>query len=210
MIRALRLTLPLIVALPAPAAGQAATADLRELRAGVVASVARRGATFAGADGRGSGTLLGGEVRARFGLLAGVLRVSGGGVSPDSGTAAGGDIHRGDVDFMVGPPVIHGRIGYGRRVFTGAVGSRPWSSLRLGVASEVGLGSSGLQAGATAGLNLGLGDGNGGGREIETRLTWAPTHLPLWFAIGYGVERFTADERPETVAAVVLASGVRW
>jgi hypothetical protein len=110
---------------------------------------------------------------------------------------------------MVGPPVVHARIGYGRRAFTGAFGTRPWSSIRVGAAAEIALGSSGLRAAASVGFNLGLGGGNGGGREIETRLIYRPSRVPLWFTIGYGVERFTADGRPETVAGVVLGSGVR-
>ena len=200
------LSLPFLVALPGAAAAQ----ERGEVRAGVVVSLARRGATFDGGAGNGGGTLLGGEVRARFGLVAGAVRVGGGGFSPDSGLAAGGDIHRADIDLLVGPPVVHARLGYGRRVFTGAFGTRPWSSIRLGLASEVPLGSSGLRGSMTVGFNLGLGEGNGGGREVETRLTYSPPRIPLWFAVGYGVERFTADGQPETVAGVVLASGVRF
>ena len=189
--------------------GAADAQESGEVRAGVVVSLAQRGATFAGAAGNGSGTMLGGELRARFGLFAGAVRLGGGEFSPDSGIAAGGDIHRADIDLMVGPPIVHARVGYGRRAFTGALGTRPWSSIRLGAASEVPLGSSGIRAAVSVGFDIGLGEGNGGGREIETRLIYRPDRLPLWFAVGYGMERFTADGSPETVAGVVLASGVR-
>ncbi len=200
------LAVPLVAALLSSAA---AAQERGEVRAGALVSLSQRGATFAGSSGNGSATLLSGELRARFGLFAGAVRVGGGEFAPDSGVAAGGDIHRADIDLMIGPAALHARVGYGRRAFTGAFGTRPWSSIRLGAASEIPLGSSGLRAGVTVGVNLGLGEGNGGGREIETHLIYSPPRIPLWFAVGYGMERFTADGRPETVAGLLFGSGIR-
>jgi hypothetical protein len=74
-----------------------------------------------------------------------------------------------------------------------------------------------LQASALAAVYIGMrgsdGAGGGSGREVETRLAYAPERLPLYGALGYRFEQFTVDDATETraeeISGVVAILGIR-
>lgn len=179
--------------------------------------LSRRSAAFDGGAGSGSGRLTGGELQARARLWGATLRWVGGEFVADSGTAAVGSVAEGEVDLTLGPRVFAGTIGYGRRSYTGAVGTRRWSLLRIGVTTELRLGTSGFRAEARGLRTLSLGggaDAGGSGTIVETRLAYAPSRLPLSIAVGYRAASFSSEAatgtRPEGVTGPLLAIGVRW
>jgi hypothetical protein len=175
----------------------------------------RRSAAFDGGAGSGSGRLAGGELLARARLWGVSLRWVGGEFEADSGNAAVGSVAEGEIDLALGPRAFGGIFGYGRRSYTGAVGTRRWSLLRVGAATQLPLGTSGFRAEARAlrALTLG-GEAGGSGTIVETRLAYAPSHLPLSIAVGYRASSFSSEAttgtRPEDVTGPLIAIGVRW
>lgn len=198
--------------LPPPGAAQSVDARL-----GVVGLVSTRHAVFDDAVGTASGTLAGGELLVRMRWVGVSARLFGGSFAADSGTAAVGDVHNGDLRLLVGPPALSGDIGYGRRSFAGAIGPRAWSFVRLGARSVIAIGGTGLdgelRVAYYVGVDGGSSGGGGSGREVETRLTYGPPRLPLYLGVGYRFEAFTvqdpAAERPEEVGGLLFTAGVR-
>ena len=196
-----------------------ATAQLGsiDLRGGVMGYFSERSTTLDGDAGRGSGTLAGVELAARSKFVGASARLFGGSFSAEVGDEAVGDIGRIDLSVLAGPSYISGELGYALRSFTGAFGTRRWSFVRLGGQSTLPLGSTGLHASVSAAVYLGVSashnTGNGSGRDLETRLTYTASSLPLYAALGYRFERFTADDatdtRPEEMSGVVLVVGAR-
>jgi hypothetical protein len=184
-----------------------------EIRVGGIAMPSHRAAQFGGAVGTGSGLMPGGEVLLRLRYVGLTARLFGGAFSADSGTEAVGTILAGDVRALVGPRVVAADVGYGRRAFSGTLGSRSWPFARVGLRSTVALGASGLAAEVRAAYYAGLGNSGASGRDFETRLVWTPSHLPLYVGVGYRFERFstasTPEDRPEVVHGLVLAAGLR-
>ena len=207
--------LPLIVlcVAAAPLAGQAQL----DARVGLFGTLAKRNAAFAGSVGSASGTLTGMEMSVRRGFVGASMRLFGGTFNADSGTSAAGDVANGDFRLFVGKPVISGALGYGRRGFTGGLGTISWSFIQLGVRSNVALGSTGLEANFAVSLYGGVknigGSGKGSGKEAVTGLTFAPPNRPFFVTLGYRIEQFTASggsgDRPEEVSGIMLGGGFR-
>ncbi len=180
-----------------------------------VGYLSERNAALAGQVGVGSGTLAGGELTARAGLFGGRIRFFGGTFTADSGREAEGEIHEGDVEVYAGPRVLSASVGYGLRSFTGGFATRRWSFVRLGGRSSVPIGATGLSANVSAFLYAGVtgAESTGSGHELETRLTYATSRMPVFFSIGYRFEQFTVDDpldsRPEEVGSILFAAGVR-
>jgi hypothetical protein len=180
-----------------------------------VGYLSERNAALGGQVGIGSGTLAGGELNARMGLFGGRIRFFGGTFTADSGLEAEGEIHEGDVELYAGPRVFSPSVGYGLRSFTGGFATRRWSFVRLGGRSSVPIGATGLSANISAFLYAGVtgAESTGSGHELETRLTYATSRMPVLFSIGYRFEQFTVDDpldsRPEEVGSIVFAAGVR-
>ena len=188
-----------------------------ELRGGVTGYFSRRSAMLEGQAGRGSGTMAGIELAARSKFVGGSARLFGGSFSADVGDEAVGDIGRVDLSVLAGPSYIAAKLGYALRTFTGAFGTRRWSFVRLGGQTVVPLGATGLDASVSAAVYLGVAGshdtGKGSGRDLETRLTYTSSSLPLYVALGYRFERFVADDaggaRPEEMTGLVVVAGVR-
>lgn len=200
-----------------PLASAAAQGEGRlELRAGGMTVLSHRAAMFEGSVGTGSGTMAGVELLARRRYVGLQARLFGGTFAADSGSEASGRISVGDVRLIAGPRFLSAELGYGRRAFSGAFGSRSWPVTRVGLRSSLTIGGSGLstELSVTYSLALGGGDGTGQakGREAETRLIYLPSWLPAYVGLGYRHERFTVsamDTRPEEVSGIVLFAGVR-
>ena len=188
-----------------------------ELRAGAVTMLSQRAAMFEGGVGTGKGTMAGVELVARRRYVGLMARLFGGTFAAESGSAATGRVSMGDVRLLAGPRFLAAEIGYGRRGFTGAFGSRSWPVGRVGIRSALAIGGSGLSTdiSVTYSLAMGGGDGTGQatGREAETRLIYIPPTRPIYVGLGYRHERFSmsspSDTRPEEVSCMVLAAGVR-
>jgi hypothetical protein len=188
-----------------------------DIRGGVTGYLSQRSAVLQGEAGRGSGTLAGIELSARSRLVGGSVRLFGGSFSADVGDAAVGDIGRADISVVAGPESVAAELGYALRTFTGAFGTRRWSFVRLGGQAVLPLGSTGLDASVSAAVYLGVSGshdtGKGSGRDLETRLTYTATVIPLYFGLGYRLERFIAadasESRPEEMSGVVVVAGVR-
>ena len=188
-----------------------------DLRGGVLGYFSERSATFEGDAGLGSGTLGGVEISGRSRFVGGYARLFKGSFSASIGDEAIGDIGRADVGIVAGPSVIAAELGYAVRTYSGAFGSRRWSFVRLGGQSTQSLGSTGLHASVAVAFYLGVNEsqhlGSGSGRDLETRLTFTPASLPLYAALGYRFERFTADygtdSRPEEISGLVMVVGAR-
>lgn len=200
-------------ALAAPLAGQTPL----DARLGVVGTLAKRNAAFAGSVGTASGTLTGIDLFARRGFVGASLRLFGGTFSADSGTSAAGKVANGDLRISVGRPTISGVLGYGRRGFTGGLGTISWSFIQLGLRSNVPLGSTGLEASFAVSLYGGVknigGSGKGSGKEAITALTYLPPKGPFFITLGYRIEQFTASggsgDRPEEVSGITFGGGFR-
>ncbi len=204
----------LYVLLPSDVVGQ--LGDI-ELRGGVMGYFSQRSTTLDESAGSGSGTLAGIELAARSKFVGASARLFGGSFSAEVGDEAVGDIGRMDLSVLAGPSYISGELGYALRSFTGAFGTRRWSFVRLGGQSTLPLGTTGLHASVSAAVYLGVSashnTGNGSGRDLETRLTYTASSLPLYAALGYRFERFTVDDatdtRPDEMSGVMLVVGVR-
>jgi hypothetical protein len=198
---------------PPPLAGQARL----DARVAVFGTLAKRNAAFAGSVGTASGTLTGMELSAHRPWVGISARLFGGTFTADSGTAAAGKVANGDLRISVGQPVISGVLGYGRRGFTGGLGTISWSFIQFGVRSTVPLGSTGLEASFAVSLYGGVknigGAGKGSGKEAMTALTFLPARAPFFVMLGYRIEQFTATggsgDRPEDVGGIVLGGGFR-
>ncbi len=188
-----------------------------DLRGGVTGYFSHRSAMLEGQAGRGSGTMAGIELAARSKFVGGSARLFGGSFSADLGDEAVGDIGRADLSVLAGPTYVAAKLGYAQRTFTGAFGTRRWSFVRLGGQTVVPLGATGLDASVSAAVYLGVtgshDTGKGSGRDLETRLTYTSSSLPLYVALGYRFERFIADDageaRPEEMTGLVVVAGVR-
>ena len=226
-------------------------ASVPVFRGGVLTFFSRRNATLAGQVGRGTGVHPGAEismwwpgflVRATSSKSKSVLgvtdfgiygRVHGGGFSsePAQGTPgpeAAGQINNADLELYAGRRVLHARVGYGLRSFTGSLGTTRWSFVRLGARSSFSLGNSNeFEVTVGAAFYLGVNGGAGGsGREGETRLTFVPrcgnNPTTSWLCrrifgiLAYRFEQFTAHadaaaggNRPEEIASVIIGLGIR-
>lgn len=195
---------------------QLLAAQSLDARMGVVGLVSRRHAVFDDAVGTASGTLAGGELIVRLPWAGVLARLFGGSFAADSGTQAVGDVHNSDLRLLLGPPVVSGDIGYGRRSFAGAIAPRRWSFVRLGARSALPLGGSGLEGQLGVAFYVGVDGGSvggGSGREVESRLTYTPARVPLYVGVGYRYEHFTvrdpAVDRPEEISGLLFTAGVR-
>ena len=205
------------LALAAAPFARATAQSKLELRAGAVILQAQRAAMFEGGVGTGSGRMAGGELVARRRYVGLIARLYGGTFAGESGSAATGRVSMGDVRLLAGPRFLAAEIGYGRRAFTGAFGSRSWPVGRVGIRSALAIGGSGLSTdiSVTYSLAMGGGDGTGQatGREAETRLIYIPPTKPIYIGLGYRHERFSmsspSDTRPEEISSIVFAAGVR-
>jgi len=212
--RVVGLALALVFALLSQASGQSAGLDLR---GGVTGYFSQRSAVLEGVAGRGSGTLAGIELAVRSKFMGGSARLFGGAFAADIGDEAVGEIGRADLSVVAGPTYVAAELGYALRTFTGAFGTRRWSFVRLGGQTVLPLGTTGISASVAAAVYLGVSGshdtGKGSGRDLETRVSYTSSLIPLYVALGYRIERFIADDasetRPEEMSGLVLVAGVR-
>lgn len=202
----------ILFALGAPAAAQSWSAE-----AGFLGSASRRAAAFAGDVGTASTNMSGMEFQLRRGWFA----IGGRGMTArfrsDEHPIAAGQVSSGDVALRVGPDILRGEVGVGRRALSGALGRRDWNFGRLGIRSAYPIGGTGLTAEGALGWYptvRGSGDfTDGGGGDAETRLTYQLPQLPLYLGVGYRIDRLTVetatDRRPEEVSSLFLAAGFR-
>ncbi len=186
-------------------------------QAGILGSTSRRAAAFSGDIGTSTSTMSGLELQVRRGWFGIGARGASARFRSDEHPIAAGEVASGSVELRFGPDLIRGEVGIGRRALSGALGRRDWNYGRLGVRSAYPIGRTGLTAEATLGWYptvSGTGDfTRGGGGDAETRLSYQFPQLPLYLAIGYRLDRFTAetetDRRPEEVSSIFVATGVR-
>lgn len=194
----------------------AQTSDF-EFRVGGLGLMSTRNAVFESAVGTSSAIVGGGEGDLWWRNVGIGVRVFGGDFAADSGTQAVGKVANGDLAVQVGIRELSAEVGYGLRALTGAFRTTRWSFIKVGARSSIPLGASGFRGTMSFGVYTGVsqaeGTGDGSGKVFETGIVYAPRRAPVYLRVGYRFEQFTANTasevRPEEIAGIVVAGGVR-
>lgn len=209
--RILLLLAAALVTAPLPLVAQNWSVDV-----GYLALATRRAAAFEGAVGVADSRMQGVEFGIRSGWFGITTRGALARFLSDSVATGAGEVATGDIRLRVGPDIVAGTLGYGRRGLAGALGRRDWSYFRIGAQSRVPIGASGLSASVDVGWYpsvSGTGDFvSGRGADAETRVTYVLPTFPAYIALGYRLERFTSrspdDLRPEELSSPFLGIGL--
>ena len=185
------------------------------VQANGVAVLAKRNAALGGAAGSGTATMTGFEFGFHagwFGLRAQVLD----GKFPGQSAVPSTEITSGEARISLGARAFSVEGGYGRRAFTGQLGSQQYAYGLAGARSTLDIGGTGISATLAGALYVNAGSVAGSkvtGAEGETALTWSPRHVPIFVTVGYRYEQFTvgtsAGDRPDEISGVVLSAGLR-
>jgi hypothetical protein len=209
-VRSIAIALVLAVA-AAPAAAQA---PRLEAWAGAGIGAGKRNAAWAGSVGAATGTGPYVQAGLRYRFVALEARYLSAQFAGDSAAGAGRVSSR-ELFLSLGPRVAGLDVGYGQRTLRGSLAQRVWSYATVGGHLDLPIGSSGFRA--LAGLHLYAAgrEANGAttatGLAGETALRFRPRSLPLFFLLGYRVERFTVSgtpSSPEEMTTVILGGGL--
>ena len=208
-------TAAIALALAVTAAPAAAQSSRVEAWAGGGIGAGRRNAAWAGSVGTGTGSglyLLGG-VRYRFVTVE--ARYLAADFAGDS-TAGAGKVTSRELFATAGPRIGGLDVGYGQRTYRGALAQRVWSYVTVGGHVDMPIGASGFRALAALHVYAGGKESSGAttatGLAGETALRFRPTSLPVFFQLGWRIERFTVSSTPsspEDVSTVILGAGVQ-
>jgi hypothetical protein len=207
--------LALAVAVARPLAGQQRG---WEVTIGGVSMPSGRAVDFEGHRHTATGTGLGAEVQ----VGRGPFSLWGRAVATDFGAAADTAIIAaatvGDIDvrgrFRVRQFSLEG--GVVRRVVTGQFAAQTWQGLRFGGRLHLRAGEGALHFEGAVGYSPTLRSAGAGttgtGIDFEWALRFAPVRAPLWFSVGYRVERRDlpglTGKQFERVSAIVAAGGL--
>jgi hypothetical protein len=185
--------------------------------AGVGLGAGKRNAAWSGAVGAGTGSGPYFQAGVRYRFVAIEARYVGASFTADSALAGSGKVSSRELFASVGPALAGFEIGYGQRTFRGALAQRVWSYATVGGRLAVPVGSSGLVAVARLHVYAGAKESGGAttatGLAGETALRYRLTSAPLFFMLGYRVERFIVSgtpSSPEEMTTVILGAGVHF
>jgi hypothetical protein len=207
--------LALAVAVTRPLAGQQRK---WEAAVGAVAMPSGRAIDFEGRRHMATGTGVGAE------FLAGRGRISLWGRAVATDFAASADTATMAV-ATVGDIDVRGRLRMGyfsfeggvvRRVVTGQFAAQTWQGLRFGGRLHLRAGEGAFYLEGAVGYSPTLSssgaDATGKGMDFESALRFAPPRAPLWFSLGYRVERRDlpglTGTQFERISGIVAAGGL--
>jgi hypothetical protein len=205
---------PIAMALVLAAAPAAAQSPRLEAWAGAGIGAGKRNAAWAGSVGAATGTGPYVQAGLRYRFVALEARYLSAQFAGDSAAGAGRVSSR-ELFLSLGPRVAGLDVGYGQRTLRGSLAQRVWSYATVGGHLDLPIGSSGVRALASLHLYAAGREANAAttatGLAGETALRFRPRSLPLFFLLGYRVERFTVSgtpSSPEELTTVILGGGL--
>ena len=165
----------------------------------------------------GSGTMSGGELALRRSWVGASVRLVNGELSASSGpSGAGGKLATGEFRVQIGPRVASLDVGYGMRAAGGNLGTTTYSYVRVGAATIIDVGDTGLAGRLSVGIYIagqGVPNTTVSGQEIMSALEYRVRRSPFVITLGYRAEVFQTTlagvVRAEQLSGIMVGAGIR-